>query len=182
LALFALFFAPIFTAWWMIGGENHSTPGRTTNSGQFIEPTGRLDLETLVWVEREPMTHAQTNPWVLVVYAGEQCMKRCMDSLYKVRQAHAALGKDQGRVARLVLFDEPVIEQATEQVRETFPGFASASASLAWRQALDSARPPRPGVFIADPNRVVFMYYALDLDPKGLIKDLKRVLKISKIG
>ena len=37
-------------------------------------------------------------------------------------------------------------------------------------------------LFLVDPQGYLIMWYPQDADPSGLIKDLERLLKISKIG
>jgi len=34
--------------------------------------------------------------------------------------------------------------------------------------------------YIIDPNGYIMMHYAADSDPKGILKDLKRLLSVSK--
>jgi len=47
---------------------------------------------------------------------------------------------------------------------------------------LPAARSPADHIYVIDPLGNLVLRYARDADPAGIIKDLARLLKISRIG
>jgi hypothetical protein len=88
------------------------------------------------------------------------------------------------RVERLYILTEPA---ALDGLRATFaehPGMrvvlaASPEARTALKQ-FGAERVDR--VFVVDPLGNLMMRYGLDAQTKGILKDMKRLLKVSQIG
>ncbi len=99
-----------------------------------------------------------------------------MSDLYNTRQVRLALGKDMDRVQRILLL-------VGGHAATPPGGWKSAHPDLAVAN-----RPPiealsRPGdILLVDPLGNMMMRYADDYSAKGMLKDLKRLLKLSEIG
>ncbi len=134
-------------------------PDGLRNHGELIQPPRTL-----------PPSEALHGKWLLIVPAMNGCAQSCQDTLLRLQQAHAALGKDQGRVQRVVIGTTPIQPQ---------PGLtitSPAADEAKWRRALDDFA---PSVFVADPFGNVMMRYGEPIDARGVLRDMERLLKYS---
>ena len=77
-----------------------------------------------------------------------------------------------------------------EKVRSTYPGVIVVLAEKAtydglegqFRKGEDAALQGDGRIYIVDPIGNIMMSYPPDADPTGMKKDLKRLLKVSKLG
>jgi len=115
-----------------------------------------------------------------------ECDAHCRTGLYDMRQVRLALGKDMDRVKTLLLLDAiPATEFRGWLAAEhsaTVVGVADAANRTALIEAFN--QPGRVGewIYLLDPLGNLLMRYPIDTDPRGLLKDLQRLLKWSKIG
>lgn len=112
--------------------------------------------------------------WTLAYVAGAGCDLRCEALLFKVRQLRLSLGRDLPRVQWVALapagWRAPDLEGTVVpvlRVDETPAAFGNGAAGR---------------LFIVDPHANVMMQYEPESDIRGMQKDLKRLLKASKIG
>ena len=113
--------------------------------------------------------------WVLVTFDAAACDAYCEKKLYFMRQARRAQGKEMERVERLwVVTDggKPRAEvlAAMEGTRLTnfrFEGFAGST---------------HDHIYVVDPLGNLMMRFPRDPDPSRIIKDLQRLLKLSRFG
>ena len=126
-----------------------------------------------------PPLDALRGKWVLVSFDAAACDAYCEKKLYFMRQIRTAQHKDMGRVERLwVLTDagkpRPELLAAIEGTR-----IASARDMPA---AKDFPGNAADHVYIVDPLGNLMMRFPRDPDPSKMLKDLKRLLRLSQIG
>ena len=183
----ALFFVPLamaflffYTGWRPIG---------QVNRGELIQPVRPLPESVLLdGADQQLDAKFLRGKWTLAYVGAGSCDARCMEALTLTRQARLALGKDSERVQRVFFVTSDCCNQqylSTAQAdlliarldeasdREflaLFPGTGSTPASAAGR------------IYIIDPLGNLMMSYAPTAPPKGLLEDLKKLLKLSRIG
>ena len=133
-------------------------PAGLRNHGELIQPPRAL-----------PSVEALQGKWLLIVPARDGCAQACLDTLQRLQQAHAALGKNQGRVQRVVIGAMPIQAQDLKVISPT-------ADEVAWRRALDDFA---PAVFVADPFGNVMMRYGEPIDARSVLRDMERLLKYS---
>jgi hypothetical protein len=117
--------------------------------------------------------------WVLLVVAGAQCDARCERALYATRQARTIQGREQERIARVLL--QPAGATAPGAVfLDQHPGLVAAQGDPEQWASLPGGGEHR--IFIVDPLGNVVLRYPADPDIKRLANDLERLLKASRIG
>ncbi len=182
LALFAVFFLPIFVAFALNVELPGWLPFGQTNHGNLIQPALQLETSGLSRVEGAPAgEELLQRSWSLLHIEAGACLTQCDRAVYRMRQSRYAMGKDMERIQRLVVVPAEQVRDAAERLFAIDPALTVLAASRSWLNL------PRPGqgeaeIYIVDPQGYVIMWYRADADPGGLIKDLKRLLKISKIG
>ena len=115
--------------------------------------------------------------WVLVALAGSGCDAGCERRLYATRQARTIQGKEQERIARVLL-------QAGGG--EPSPALLSQHPGLVVARVPAAAAARFPGdatsLYLVDPLGNLVLSWPDDPDIKGIARDLTRVLKASRIG
>lgn len=186
LILVVLFVGPIIAAWVLYTHPALWRPGRTTNYGELITPPKPMAVDALRRLDGTALGRDfWRGRWTLLYLGGAVCANQCRDTLYALRQIQRAQGKDVNRVQILyVMTDRRHTEPLVTLLRH-YPGVALASVS---RGALDkflaAFRGPEAAdatrrVYLIDPQGNLMMRYRRDADPKGMLRDLRHLLKIS---
>lgn len=177
--IFAFFALPMGAAWLLNFGGGWS-PGATANHGALVQPVLPVDTAGLL----EPAGNALDpnlfrGEWTLVYRLSGDCDETCRQVLYVLRQVRLAQGKNIDRVHRLLLLDGTRAPSWAAEVQEHYPGLLIAHPA----NAGGAGRFPAAGrIYLVDPLGNLMMEYATDADPRGMIKDLERLLRISYVG
>ena len=188
IVLAILFLAPVITAWWLHWGLQWR-PAETINHGVLVAPPRRLDIRyPLLTSEGTPLrSNYLRGRWTLVTIGDANCAAACANNYYKIRQVAIAQGKNMRRVQRLNLIVSN--HESPPYVVSEYPGMDVAVLSSLTRAtflaafSFDGVDPVHAHrVYLVDPLGNLMMYYHRDAEPAGMLKDLRRLLKISSIG
>ena len=113
-----------------------------------------------------------------------ECDLLCQTDLFKVRQARAALGRDLVRVQYLYVAMDDAAWNAARAIQTEHPKmmFGKVAPSKSREQAAAFDVHPEGNVYLLDPHGNLVLRYNDAVTTKGIIKDLKRLLRVSKIG
>jgi cytochrome oxidase Cu insertion factor (SCO1/SenC/PrrC family) len=182
LVTFLLFFVPIVGAWLLNIFAPDWRPFGTINHGTLVQPVRAVVTSGLAHADgTEVGAGYLSGRWTLVHVPGGACARDCVDALARTRQVRRALGEDMKRVQRLVVG----ADAAHAGLIEPAPDLTFAVADSAWLASFsfaDAGAGPLPGVYLIDPQGYLMMRYPPDVEVRGLLADLQRLLKISKIG
>ena len=172
---FLFFFLPILGAWLLNVFAPDWRPFGTTNYGTLVQPVRPIAAAGLRGADGAALDDAYLNGrWTLVHIHEGHCGKDCADGLARLRQVQQALGDDMHRVQLLVVGDGG---------GKAPDGATAAVAAPGWLAAFSFADAPAgSGVYLVDPQGYLMMRYPRDAEQRGLLTDLERLLKISKIG
>ena len=127
--------------------------------------------------------------WTLVYIGDAQCDEVCLQNFYKMRQVRLAQNENVRRVQRLFLLTGKEIPEALSTILEKYPGMEvallspdQAGATVPLFEVDGLAAPGSERVYLVDPLGYLMMYYAPDAEPKGMLNDLKKLLKYSRFG
>ncbi len=151
--------------------------GRTNKGKLLLPPVQFADLHL-----QENAINDTEGLWRVVVFGSTHCQEeQCIDSLYKTRQVHIALGKESERVTRFYIAPEKPLP--TPELETEHPGIQWLKADKSHVQkALGVKNWPQNQIFIIDPLGNLIMGYQADQPGGDLLKDLKKLLKASSIG
>jgi len=186
LALFVVFFAPLFFAMWLYYGSSSSLVTKTQNHGELIQPPRPLGKFTLTNNESSTWTHDQVEgKWTLLYLGDEICNLYCEASLFKMRQVRLSLGRDSQRVQRMHLIMTKHV--GTMEKNLVFNKYPDMQITFFKRSHFYTQLPQfkdmsEHKIYLIDPLGNLMMSYSKDATAKGMQKDLKRLLKVSKIG
>ena len=188
--LVLIFLTPTFVALVMHKAGDGWQPQGTTNRGALVHPARLLELpKDLVYGER-PVTDYLQGKWTLVYIGADDCGDVCRNNLYKMRQARTAQNENMKRVQRLFVLGEGEVSQeladflASEHPRMDMLTLLPAQLEqLSGFFSIDDT-PVRAAarIYIVDPLGNLMMYYPPEADPRGLLRDLQKLLKYSRIG
>ena len=189
--LLLIFLAPTFVAWVMHhSGEGGWKPAGSTNHGMLVHPARPLGMPAELLASDAPLNDFLQGKWTLLYIGDADCDKACNTSLYNMRQVHILQNEHMRRVQRLFLLrseavpgplasllageypDMTVVNITPEQAKKIAPDFMIDGVSMQGAER----------VYIIDPLGNLMMYYPPGADPRGMHKDLKKLLKNSKIG
>lgn len=185
IGLVAVFVGPLLLAAILYAYHDKLPIPAAKTHGQLIHPVRPLEAFAARTLGGEPMSLDDLRgKWTLVYVGGSHCNLPCEASLFKTRQVRLALGESMSRVQRLYLLtDEDGIDEL-QQLLETHARMTTAALEDVSREVVLQTFGERPqgNVYIIDPLGNVMMRYAPDATSKGMLKDLKHLLKVSQIG
>lgn len=104
----------------------------------------------------------------------------CEQNLYKLRQIYLALGKHRPRVHRVLVTlngrDDPRLTSLLEKPYVGTKHVLGQTIKMA-KGTLKAGE-----IYIVDPRYFVILRYPKSTRPRGILKDLQRLLKYSTIG
>ncbi len=188
LIVFALFLIPLAAAatWYLLLPAGYK-PGSTTNNGNLIQPI--YPVQAFEQTTKDGTRFGGKDlekKWTLVHLIDGQCAEACSKWLYHTRQIRIALAEDMERVNRLAIVDSAQIAAENSKMWASHPDMQviiSAAGGLGTQisSTVEQAY-PRNSVFLIDPLGNLMMHFPPDLEPKKLMKDLEKLLRLSRIG
>jgi hypothetical protein len=173
-----VFLGPLLIAALLYFQGSPLQPAGRTNHGALLEPHINVHEELSV----AGIGGSGDNSWLLLYTNLAPCDDRCQDALYTLRQSRLMLGKEMDRLRRVFLHGDTAPD--TVFITEEHDGLITAQDSnLAG--LLDNKRPanlPAGGYFLIDPLGNLVMYFRPDIDPAEMVDDIKRLLRLSRIG
>jgi hypothetical protein len=111
--------------------------------------------------------------WQLIYARMSPCEQQCAQHLGRLLQVQLALGRDSGRVQRVIwhVGSLPQLED-----RELLALALDDAAGRSMVAALGAERLEWGRVYVADPRGLVVLSYPPDVEQKELLRDLKRLL------
>jgi hypothetical protein len=186
-----MFFAPLALSFYLYYGKFWH-PGGRVNAGELIEPARPLPALALPLASPGAGTNSdQTNPqflkgkWTLLYVQHGRCDDECRRHLYDTRQVRLALDREMNRVQRVFIGDTDCCD--LKELLTVHPDLIAIRAGAA-DEPLLGLLPTRSGavnshrVYLIDPLGNAMMFYEHDARPKGMLEDMKRLLRLSSIG
>lgn len=175
---------PVIAAMLMYFGKIAVPEGRA-NHGELLAPGTSLQQLGL----QTDLPHQFTEPrWLLLITAPEHCDARCQDWLHQLRQIKTALGRDTDRVEYRLVQPRDMAQSSSRSDTSTsnialddLENLNRANAETVNRLS-SSHGDYQAAIWVADPLGNLVLRYDLNEPPRSLLDDLKRLLKVSKIG
>lgn len=190
IAVISVFAVPflIATFWFDSLKTGGGSLGSKAN-GQLVAPARPLADFKQVELEGASVSSLSDikEQWTLLYFHDGVCAERCSKALYDSRQVRLSLGREMHRVRRLLVTDTPL----TDELRETHLQLQTAGDDGGEGGLKAQVRDfVGPELFDADPEQLylvdplgnLMMRFPSDLPQKLFLKDLKVLLKASRIG
>ncbi|MEM7540120.1 MAG: hypothetical protein AAF384_00905 [Pseudomonadota bacterium] len=175
LLLIILFLAPIVLAWWSVGSYKVDGPAELLNRGTLLDPT--IDARALI--SKVPLSNntLAVGQW-LVLYTAPTCGSECLDRIGKLVDIRGTLGHDGTRTELGFLTASPAPDAVSRAVHTVVDEKARDWLVAALRSQTDFAG---AGYVLVDWRGQIPLFYAAQTSPGDIQKDLKRLLRASRI-
>ncbi|MBX3702203.1 MAG: hypothetical protein KF822_00335 [Steroidobacteraceae bacterium] len=166
----AVFLVPFAAAIWLY--FSGWRPASGAEHGELIQPPRPLPSAALL------------GSWSLVLLLDGSCDEGCVAALEEMGRVRLALDKDMPRVRRVLLHDGGCCDPAPAALAE--PDVLVLAAAGADGESLRARFPPAADhgrrIYVVDPHGNLVMSYPSAGSSRGLLKDLERLLRLSRIG
>lgn len=182
--LIAVFFGPMFAAMFLYFGADYRPPDRT-NYGVLNEPAKPLpDMLGLQAQDGETVKRsAMDDQWTMLQWLPADCDADCQQALYLTRQVWLSLDRRRTRVQRLAIMPPGSAASLQAEADTADPNLKIVEArSRQLAEFLGVTAPEPMRVYVIDPIGNWVMTYPPGWEPAGMLKDVKKLLKISRIG
>jgi hypothetical protein len=194
IGLALIFFAPLGLAFFLYYGHAHWLPGGRVNAGDLVDPARPLPpLPLPLWGSGTTDANFLKGKWTFLYVVHGACGQACLTRLHDTRQVRLALDRDMKRVQRVFLAEPDCCDQ--QLLREEHPDLIAVRADAQAAPLLvllpgegnssaanDSPAAGPPRVYLIDPLGNLMMSYAPGVEAKGMLEDMKRLLRLSSIG
>ncbi|WP_325891365.1 hypothetical protein [Grimontia sp. NTOU-MAR1] len=141
-----------------------------TNNGELIAEEVRAD-----WL-------SHNGQWRLVYSYPSACDEKCESALFQLNQIPVAVGRERERVASILLTPESsAVEEGTNVTRQNI--------DVTQQQTMSSLPFADNAIYLVDPLNNLILAYPVPADKsaqvaqsKGLLSDLRKLMKLSKVG
>ncbi len=188
-AIIVIFTAPMLISWWLLTQTDFSRDASEVSHGQLFVPARPLPDVGLKDILNPVLESNLHGKWSLVVTHGSRCDERCFDSLYKIRQIRLATGKYSKRIQRVLLTAGAFSTKFEGDLLNQFNGQLYLNVNEQPATFIENFKTDKNEglqndgeLFLIDPLGNLMMHYPPDTEPSGIIKDLNRLLRYSRIG
>lgn len=188
LLIAAIFFGPLIFAAVLYYGFPELIPAGRTEHGHLVNPARPLPTLSLYTADGQPAdaTIFEGDRWTILYFANRPCEKACRKRLYDTRQVRTALGREAPRVQRVYVASDSRYLPDAALVEKQHPDlklYTTDQPGLRdWLNQTVEHAGANADVYVIDPLGNWVLYYQPKDPAKGLLKDLKHLLKLSHIG
>lgn len=170
--IFMAFFVPTLLAWLLVlSGWRPGEP--TAQHGVLVQPpvpVTELALTRAAGTELQPRMF--DGRWSMMLIVDGACGNDCAYMLDRLFRVYISLNKDADRVQLLLVL--PQEAPVPVNMPDGLPLLRLPGSTIA-----ELAEPESAAVHLVDPYGFRMMYYQPPLDAEGLLKDLRRLLRLS---
>lgn len=182
IVIFLLFFLPILVAWYLVFFTDYMQGRAGVQHGILIDPPRLLTDAGLI----DPVSGNKGKlhgKWTFLIIVTGACDQACLNNLYRARQLHLAMGKDMYRLQRAAWFMDKTVQAEAGRLFAEYAGQSYLpGGDNGFLPLFEINGKMDDGViYLIDPAGYLMMFYPADTNPSGIIKDLKRLLRISKM-
>lgn len=185
LGLIAVFLSP-FIAGWLALYVFEVKPA-SGNYGTLIQPIKKLNWPALETFDGETLESGFGRKWTFLLFAGDSCGELCRNNLFYMRQIRTLLGRDTMRLQNVLITGQPLGPE-TRIYLQDFPNLkviANNRDPVLYDQfhlqGLGEAG-SAPIIYLVDPDQNLMMYFPAENDQAQVLKDIKKLMKLSQIG
>lgn len=178
---FAVIFGPVVFAYVLVQ-KNDRVALKLQHHGDLIKPLPKL--QSFSEIDYTPYQ----GKWLMLIIAPQQCDIPQAERLQSLQQLQKALGKETHRVQQVWVTLSDTAQHSCAPLLASYPDLPALSLSEsqfetqlgAFSHALK--RQAQGELFLVDPQGHIMMHYDASVPTGDVLKDVKRLLRVSKIG
>jgi len=173
LLIFLSFLGPLLLATMMYKYSYYIPIAPPKSYGNLIDPVITIN-------KNEDFNNILINKkWTFMyLYENKTCDLICEATLYTMHQVRESIGREKQRISNLLIINKNFINEDNKKIISKYNKIKLLEIiNYNFFQKLKKNH-----LYIIDPLGNIFMYYDKDFNAKGLKKDIKKILKISRIG
>ena len=165
------------------------TSARQINHGELLATADRPTLQLLESDLQKILPDATLGTagstvfghWTLALAVPRECLTNCLDQLQLARQVQVSLNKDMSRLRRALIGPQLRDTAVLGTIQQRWPDLIVARAvGGSWPTLAGTS--PAPHLVLIDPQGRLVLRYSATPDPKGVRRDVERLLKYSWLG
>ena len=185
LGLIGVFLVP-FVAGWLALYVFELKP-ESGNYGTLVQPVKQLNWPVIKTQTGQIFEGGFGRKWSFLLFSGEACGEQCQSNLFYMRQIRTLLSRDAERLQN-VLISSRSFDASMQLFLQDYPdlfvveGFSNSKflSQFATDDVLEVGDTPR--LYLVDPDQNYMMHYPADPDEHRVLEDLRKLMKLSKIG
>jgi cytochrome oxidase Cu insertion factor (SCO1/SenC/PrrC family) len=153
-------------------------PDKTVNYGELIEVKALQGSATNFGDDTIFRSRQLRGKWTLLTIDSGKCEQYCQDKLYKMRQVRLAQHTEKDRVQRVWLINDD--QKPSTEIINQYEGTRLVLAK--GRDLLEEfpyINSQVDHIYVIDPMGNLMMRYPRNAEPKKMVDDIKRLLKLS---
>ena len=178
IVIVALFTAPFIASWYLVFYTDFKKNDIGVQNGSLINPVIEVGSIEAIAIGDETKQKL-LGKWTLTGLISTGCDADCEKLLYTLRQTRLALGKNLDKVGRLVLTDSDEVLG----YKEEYKGQKVVKDPEEYDRLMNKFREienfDASDIYLIDPYGFIMMRYDRSMNPKGIIKDVERLIKNS---
>ena len=185
LFLIIIFVGPLLVATVMFAMRGQWSVTNPVAHGQLIHPAQPITkFVARVSDQHEIGRDYLKGKWTYFLYMSAECNLECEAALFKIRQTRLAVGKDVNRVQYIILsqpdtsyaIDQAILDRHKQLIVANLTSWGTEATDLQLERLKEGF------VYLVDPLGNLMMKYAMSSTSKGMLKDIKKLLRASNIG
>tara|TARA_B100000035_G_scaffold210907_1_gene180545 strand:+ start:14647 stop:15228 length:582 start_codon:yes stop_codon:yes gene_type:complete len=175
-----MFFLPILLSYYLNFYTDFKKDAVGVQHGILINPPIELGALYGFAIGQKDLQEFEKK-WTLVFFVEEDCDKNCQEKLYQLRQIRLAIGKDRDKVERILIANKLL---DWDNYKEDFIGQKVIDNRSQSYQELNRLIKSYQGyskkaIYLVDAYGSLIMKYPKDTQPKGIIKDIERLIRVA---
>lgn len=154
-------------------------PASHMNHGELLE-TRSAGLQEMKTDAGRNLGETVAKKWVLLTVQSATCDARCQNKLYLMRQIRTAQNENMLRIERVWIV--PGMEQPDSRLLAALPGLHLVHVEQNKLQSLPLGTDTGAFIFLIDPLGNLVLRYDDRSEPKGMLADIRRLLRYSGLG
>ena len=186
IGIFFAFVGPLLIASVLYFGQNWFEFDATARG--YLLPAGQILNSADVRLIKTDGTREHSNSplldgrWLLLFNGTADCDLYCQANLFKMRQAKQVIGRDSARVRTVYLLSDASLGAELRDLLVQYPTFSVYEVADFAQRGTQIPELKQNHVYIVDPMGNLVLRYPPHADSRDIISDIKRLLKVSKIG
>lgn len=184
LGLIGVFLSPFILGWLAL--YVFELKPESGNYGMLVQPVKKISWPSLEDSKGKIYQAGFGRKWTFLLITHNRCEQACRDNLFYMRQIRTLLGRDSDRLQN-VLVSSAAIDDDFESFLKEYPNLIVierfSDDSLLQQFSVDAGKVgSTPKMYLVDPDQNYMMHYPADSDEHRVLEDLRKLMKLSKIG